>query len=287
MLYINGFNLHTIGNILCIVGIVIAIFGLFNPWYNVSYGVSGTGITETFQTPGMVDLLTFDGLNGLQITIPGTGGPSPMGSFVLPFSLFIAIGLIFMIIATIGIPLSKKLGTKYIWRGVRLMIPFILIVIVIMLMGSLVPSAPVAGETGANYMQDILGSISGSPFGGEATVPISESVVDGQISLQWGLGSGGWQLLTAGIIMIVAGIFELISRTQFFVTKTPLPGQALPKLPPQQPPATQQPPPVAPPPPSTEKQIPPKDKSKVKVCPECGMELKEKATFCTECGKKL
>ena len=49
MLYINGFNLHSIGNILCFLGIIIAFIGLVNPWYQVSYGVSGEGITETFQ----------------------------------------------------------------------------------------------------------------------------------------------------------------------------------------------------------------------------------------------
>jgi len=286
MFYINGFNLHTIGNILCIVAIVMAIIGLFNPWYQVSYGVSGEGITETFQTEGMVDLLKFDGINGLQVTIPGATGPNPMGSFVLPFSLFIAIGLIFLIITTIGIPLSKKLGSKYIWRGVRLVIPFLFIVIVIMLMGSMIPSLPVEGDTGTNYAEDILGSISGSPFGGQSTTSITESGVTAQVDVQWGLGLGGWLLLIAGIIMIVAGILELTSKTQFFVTKTPLKSQVPPGIPAQHPPVDQQPPPAQPQPPAPQKKQP-KGKPKYTFCTECGAKLGEKATFCTECGKKL
>ena len=282
MLYINGFNLHSIGNILCIIGIVIAIFGLFNPWYQISYGVSGEGITETFQTGGMIDLLKFDGINGLQVTIPGSSGPIPMGSFVLPFSLFIAIGLIFLIIATIGIPLSKKLGSKYIWRGIRLIIPFILILIAIMAIGSVIPTSPVEASAGTNYAQDILSSISNSPFGGQSSTYITiEGSIGGEVNVQWGLGLGGWLLLIAGIIIILAGILEFISKTQFFATKIPLKGQ-MPRgmkisLPQQTRPLPKKP--------KNSKKG--KDKKKAIFCTECGVQLEENATFCVKCGKKV
>jgi len=285
ILYINGFNLHSIGNILCFVGIIMAIIGLFNPWYLISYGVSGEGITETFQTRGMVDLLKFDGINGLQVTIPGTSGPIPLGSFVLPFSLFIAIGLIFLIIATIGIPLSKKLGSKYIWRGVRLIIPFILIVIAIMAMGAVIPTTPVEAATDTNYAQEILDSISGSPFGGQTSTSISENGVTGQVDVQWGLGIGGWLLLIAGIIIIIAGIFELVAKTQFFTTKIPLKGQIPPGIQTSRTQVPTTPPPKEPQPPSKEK-TPSKGKSKATFCTECGEKLEDNATFCVKCGKK-
>jgi len=286
MLYINGLNLHSIGNILCIVGIIIAIFGLFNPWYTISYGVSGEGFTETFQTKGMVDLLQFDGINGVRITIPGNSGPMPMGSFVLPFSLFIAIGLIFLIIATIGIPLSRKLGTKYIWRGVRLIIPFILIIIVIIAMGAIVPNMlPAEAIDGTQYVQDILDSFTSSPIGGETTtyIEMEGGLIDGQVNVEWGLGSGGWLLLTSGIVLIIAGILEFMSKTQFFVTKVPLKGK-IPKG--VQMPQT----PTKAPPKETKK--PPKEKSKKgktkgKFCTECGEKLEGNATFCVKCGKKV
>jgi len=286
MLYINGINLHSIGNILCILGIVIAIFGLYNPWYVISYGVSGEGITETFQTGGMIDLLKFDGINGLQVTIPGESGPIPMGSFVLPFSLFIAIGLIFLIITTIGIPLSRKLGSKFIWRGVRLIIPFILILIVIMALGSIVPTSPVEASAGTNYAEEILGSISGSPFGGQSSTFITvENAVSGQVDVQWGLGLGGWLLLIAGIIIIVAGVMELMAKTQFFTTKIPLKGQ-MPKgmqIHPTQAASAQK---------LKESKKPSiqksqKGKPKATFCPECGGELDEKSSFCVKCGKKV
>jgi hypothetical protein len=287
MLYINGLNLHSIGNIICIFGIVIAIFGLFNPWYTISYGISGEGITETFQTGGMIDLLQFDGINGVRITIPGgTGGPMPMGSFVLPFSLFIAIGLIFLIIATIGIPLSRKLGTKYIWRGVRLIIPFILIIIAIVAMGAIVPNLlPAEASEGTQYVQEILDSFTSSPFGGQTTtyIELEDGLIDGQVDVEWGLGSGGWLLLTSGIILIVAGIMEFMSKTQFFTTKVPLKTK-MPKG--AQMPAT----PKTAPPKETKKptkQKSKKVKTKEKFCTECGEKLEENATFCVKCGKKV
>jgi hypothetical protein len=286
MLYINGPNLHSIGNLLCIFGIIIAILGLFNPWYTISYGVSGEGVTETFQTGGMVDLFKFDGLNGLRMTIPGSSGPTPMGSFDLPFSLFIAIGLIFLIIATIGIPISKKLGTKYIWRGVRLIIPFILIVIVIMALASIITSViPADLEAGTEYVEDILGSISGAPFGGQSTTFISfeGGIIDGQVDVEWGLGSGGWYLLIAGIILIIAGVLELISKTQFFTTKVPL-GSKMPKGA-KMPPTPKAAPTKETKKPSKEKSK--KDKSKGKSCKECGEKLEDNATFCVKCGKKV
>ena len=287
MLYINGFNLHSIGNILCIVGIAIAIFGLFAPWYEVSYGVSGEGITETFQTKGMVNLLKLDGINGLLITIPGTSGPIPLGSFILPFSLFIGIGLVFLIIATIGIPLSKKLGSKYIWRGIRIIIPFVLILVVIMIIGSIISSIKLETGTNTDYIKSIVGPISSYPFGGKTTTYITESGISGKIDVQWQLGLGTWLLLIAGIIIIIAGVLEIISKTQFFVTKTPLPGQALPRMPAQQPPMSHVPPTMPPQQPSIQKQESQDDKSKVKFCTECGAKLNEKAIYCNECGKKL
>jgi membrane protease subunit (stomatin/prohibitin family) len=180
-----------------------------------------------------------------------------------------------MIIATIGIPLSKKLGTKYIFRGIRLFIPFILIIILIVAIGSIVPSIAVGSGTISNYLQNVINPIISSPFGGQSTTSISESGITAQINTQWGLGSGAWLLLIAGIIMLVAGILELMAKTQFFATKIPLPGQGPARMP------------VQPPPTPPQKQEPPKDKSKGNFCTGCGAKLEENSTFCVKCGKKI
>ena len=295
MFYINGFNLHSIGNILCFVGIIVAFVGLFYPWYTVSYSATGAGVTDTFESSKMLDLLSFDGINGLQLTVPGTSGPVPMGSFVIPFSALIAIGIIFMIISTIGLPLSKKLGAKYIFRGIRLIIPFILIVVLIIILGSVIPSMAGGGET-SSYIRDIIEPLTSSPLGGESSTSIVESDLTALINLRWGVGMGAWMLFISGIIMIVAGILEFSSKTQFFATKVPLPGKIPPRMPVQQRPPPQQqyqqpPPPVQPPPPS--KPVEPKKKKKTKdepktiFCPGCGSKIEANSKFCDNCGKKV
>lgn len=254
MLYIDGINIKSIGNIICIVGIIVAIFGLIYPWYQVSYDTSGLDISQEFQTSGMTELMRIDGLNGVQIVVPGQNGFSPLGTISIPFSLILGVGLIFLIVATIGIAYSKKLGGKYIWRGIRLLIPIILILIVIMALGAIIPSEGIGSNQTSSSISDVLNSISSSPFGNEQIFNIDIGAgVSAPLKMKWGLGLGGTLLLVSGIIIIAAGVFELIAKTQFFTPKMPLPSQAPPRMPPQQSPAVQQPPPVQPPTPPQKK----------------------------------
>ena len=216
MFYIDGFNIKSIGNILCIVGIIIAVFGLFNLWYVVSININ----VEDFETAGTVDMIAIDGIDGVKINLlDPSSGPVQLGSLSIPFSLFIGLGLVFLVLATIGISSSKKLGRKYITRGIKLLIPVIIILAVIMALG-MIPFGSVADGNADATVEEILGSISSAPFGGQKTIPVYESGVSGQISFQWGLGLGGQLLLVAAIILLVAGIMEIIAKTSFFKEKT-------------------------------------------------------------------
>ena len=216
MFYIDGFNIKSIGNILCIVGIIIAVFGLFNLWYVVSININ----VEDFETAGTVDMISIDGIDGVKINLlDPSSGPVQLGSLSIPFSLFIGLGLVFLVLATIGISSSKKLGRKYITRGIKLFIPVIIILAVIMALG-MIPFGSVADGNADATVEEILGSISSAPFGGQKTIPVYESGVSGQISFQWGLGLGGQLLLVAAIILLVAGIMEIIAKTSFFKEKT-------------------------------------------------------------------
>lgn len=283
MFYINGFNLKSIGNILCVVGIVIAIFGLFNTWYGVSYDLSGADVLQDFEIPGTADLMKIDGINGVQIIIPGQNGPTPLGTVSLPFSLLIGIGLLFMIIATIGISHSKKLGRKYIWRGIRLLIPIILLIVAILAIGSIIPSDAVAGSEADSSIGEILSSISSSPLGNQKTFLLSIEEVSISLQMRWGLGLGAQLLLISGIIILMAGILEIMANTIFFQPKTPV---AMPHKKPtmvqqQQPPVVSQQPPTQP------MQMPSQDVPGVNFCPECGGKIDEGAEFCGGCGAKL
>jgi len=214
MLYIDGLNLKSIGNILCIVGIIFAFISLIYPWYVVSTDIQVTG----YETDGMVDMMTIDGINGIQIQVPGLTGPMPMGSFMLPFSLLIGISLVFLIIASIGISHSKKLGKKYLGRGARLMVPVLLIIIVIMSLGMIPFESMVNTSEAAVDISEIIGAISGSPSGGQQIVTIPE--ITEQIELQWGFGLGGILLLVSGCIVAISGGVEVLANTDFFTQKS-------------------------------------------------------------------
>ncbi|UCF12316.1 MAG: Vps62-related protein [Thermoplasmatales archaeon] len=213
MLYIDGLNAKSIGNILCIVGIIIAIFSLINPWYEISTDIGISG----YETHGMANMMTIDGINGIQVQVPGLTGTIPMGSFTVPFSLLIAISLLFLIIASIGVAHSKNLGKKYVYRGIRLFIPIILIVIIILAL-SAIPFESFADTGDASIdIGEVIGAISGSPFVGQQIVSIPE--VEGQVELQWGFSLGGYLLIISGIILIISGLLEFNANTSFFESK--------------------------------------------------------------------
>ena len=139
-----------------------------------------------------------------------------MGSLDIPFSYFIGISLIFLILATVGISSSKKLGKKYIGKGIRLIVPILAIVIAIIAIGSIDISAAIGGESADAEIANILSTISGSPFGGEHAVTIQ----DGEIAnFQWGFYYGGLMLIASCVVLIIAGILELMARTTFFEKK--------------------------------------------------------------------
>jgi hypothetical protein len=213
MLYIDGFNIKSIGNILCILGIIIAIYSLFNPWYLIS-----TDITiEGYETSGLANIMSIDGFNGVQLQIPGITGVIPFGSIKIPFSLVIGFGLIFLILATIGLSKSKKLGNKYLFKGLRLLVPIIIIILIIIGLRFL-PFDYItdSGNTGLN-IGEIIGSISNSPLNGQKLISIEG--VDGQVQLHWGLGLGGILLLFSGLILIISGFLERIANEELFEEK--------------------------------------------------------------------
>ena len=299
ILYIDGFNIKSIGNIICIVGIILIILGLIYPWYHISYDTSALDVSEEFQTSGMTELMKIDGIGGVQVIIPGQNGFSPLGTVSIPFSFMLGVSLIFLIFTTIGIAHSKKLGGKYIWRGSRFLVPVILILIAIMALAMVIPSDVVDSGDASGSITNILSSVSRSPLGNQQTFNID--VGDGvyaSLGMSWGLGSGGWYLLIGAILLILAGVLEKIANTQFFATKVPLPGQTPtiasgmePPTPAQRPHVRQAP--VTPLPVQRPAKTPPptkaskKGKPKVTFCDECGAKLEENATFCVKCGKKF
>jgi len=218
LFYIDGMNAKSIGNILCIIGIVITILGLIYPWYTVTANVSIPQYTET----GSFNALSVDGLNGIQVRLPDSSGPVPLGTFALPFYVLIGIGLVFLVLATIGISTSKKLGKKYLTRGLRLVVYFFLILGFILAIGSIVKMAAPAEIQENPAMLNSVNAISAAPFGGHYSAPITD-VPGGSVFLQWGFGIGAYLLLIAGIILLIAGLLEIIAHAQFYEEKSSAP----------------------------------------------------------------
>ncbi len=214
MFYIDGFNLKSIGNILCFVGIIVAIVGLFNQWYVVSADINVPNILTT----GRFNLLTIDGLNGVQITIPSSSGLTPMGTMFFPFSLIILIGFVFMILGTVGLHLSRKLGKKYLYRGIKLIVVIIVLILAIMAIGFI---TGLIGDTsnGSNYIFDLLNALSSNPFGGTYAFSVSEGGISGQINVDWNLGFGAILILLSGFILVIAGVLEIVANKTFFEPK--------------------------------------------------------------------
>jgi hypothetical protein len=215
LFYIDGMNAKSIGNILCIVGIICAIFGLIYPWYTVTADVSLPQYTQT----GTFNALSVDGINGIQVQLPDRSGPVPLGTFAVPFYIIIGLGLVFIVLATIGISSSKKLGKIYITRGLRLVVYFFLILGVILAIGSIVKMAAPPNIQGNADIFYSVGAISAAPLGGHYSSAIPD-VPGGSISLQWGFGIGAYLLFIAGIILLVAGILEIIASEQFYNEKS-------------------------------------------------------------------
>jgi len=271
MFYIDGPNLHTIGNILCFVGIIIAIVGLFGTWYTVSADIN----VDLYPTSGMTDIITLNGMEGMQIFMPSAYGPVPMGSVVFPFAVVILIGFIFMVLATIGIPNSSKLGLKYVFKGIRIMLIIIVLIVALMLMGNLTGLSSQGGAGSDNFITGLLSEISSNPMGGTYSSSDVISEVSGSFTFQWGLGQGAVYLLIAGIVLFASGVIELVAKKDFFKPKTPYKKEKLNLQTKTQPTPT-----------PVEKPV--EDKTKEdKTCPHCGKKVRENAKFCTSCGKEI
>jgi hypothetical protein len=216
LLYIDGSNQKSIGNILCIVVIIMAVLALFFPWYTVTANVT---VPPSEQT-GTFNAVSVDGINGIQIRLPDRTGPVPLGTLALPFYLIIGISLVFLVLSTIGISQSKKLGKKYVLRGIRLLIPFILILIFILLVASIIPVLSPPNIEGYPGVSSAMHAISASPFSGQYTIPTTD-VEGGSIQLTWGFGIGAYLLLFAGILLIIAGFMEITAHEEFFEEKSP------------------------------------------------------------------
>ncbi len=216
LLYIDGLNTKSIGNILCIVALVVGVLALFSPWYVMSADVGISG----YETGGMVDLIRIDGVNGFMVNfLDGSGSLTPIGGFAMPFWIFIGIGLGFFLLSLIGLRLTGKAARKYIHRGIDFAIPVIAVIIIIAVLPMIAQTFGLI-ETGGSEVTQVFDALGASPFGGSASLAFETSPGESStLALQWGLGSGGWMLLISATVFIAAGVCLLMSSENFFESK--------------------------------------------------------------------
>jgi hypothetical protein len=215
LLYIDGFNLYTIGNVLCILGLILAIVGIYSQWYVVSADIISNVIPGG---GGTFDLLVIDG-SGINMYMLEPTGTTPLGTVIFPFAAILIIGVILMLLSTFGVHKSKKLGTKYIFRGIRFIVVIVILIVAIIAIGTF---SGVTGDTtsdSAIFISNMLDSISSNPIGGQLSDTITQNTFSANVQIYWGFGNGAIILLVAGIIMIIAGILEVVANKIFFEPK--------------------------------------------------------------------
>ena len=207
MLSIDGLNLKSIGNILTIIGMVLAVLSLFYPWYGVSVDID----SGDYRTNGMVDVVTVDGSDGVQINkLESNSGLVQLFAFPVPFSVIIALGLFFIVLSSVGLQKSSKLGKKYFWGGFKLLLPVIIILVFVAQLSSVLSLAPASVPA---EVEELVEIISGSPVHGDETREIGDY---GTVHITWGLEEGGLYLAVAGILLLLGGVMEILSRQDLF-----------------------------------------------------------------------
>ncbi len=207
ILYIDGPNLKSIGNLLTIVGVALAVASLFHPWYSISVDVD----SGDFKTDGMVEVVHISGEDGVLInTLESNSGMIQVFSFPLPFSYIIGLGLLFLLMGTIGVQKSTALGRKYLIAGIKLALPIAIILIFVAQAANLVGMAPIDLD---QESEDLVDTVSSSPWEGNDTAVVGEY---GSAEVEWGIEQGGWYLLGAGALLFLAGIMEIISSKDLY-----------------------------------------------------------------------
>ncbi len=192
-----------------LLGVVIFILAMFQPWYIIKADVD----TESFKTGGLKDIIKIDGVNGVILNkdlFKGIELPA-QGSFNIVL-LLIVLGSIF---GLLGAKSLRSFGKNYIKSGIFGLIPFILIVLFAIFLPSIV-SALTANIPAIKdnfvidaFVTDFTKSVASQPISGEYTKNLTVPVkLD--LKIQWGLEAGMWMFLAAGLVKITGGILAIV-----------------------------------------------------------------------------
>jgi hypothetical protein len=205
--YIDGANAKSIGAILAAVAMVIAIAGYFLPWYTVSVDINA----GDYSTPGPVKILQMDGIHGLAFNRleQGSGLVQVMG-LPIPFAWLMAFSVLIFVIGTIGLAKSRKFGFKLFGRGIGVLVPVIMMIVMVSIIGNIIGGYTASAPS---EVTEIIETVSANPVSGTATRTIGDY---GTATLTWGLGSGAYAFIIAAILFFIAAILQIKANCEYF-----------------------------------------------------------------------
>jgi len=210
ILYVDGFNLKSIGNLLGIIGMILAALSIFYPWYEVRVDIP----SGSYSTDGMVEVVSIDGSDGIRINmLESNSGLTQVFAFPIPFSVLIVLGIFFIVLSSVGIQKSAGLGRKYLRGGIKMMLPMLILLVFVSQVSEVLDLAPVDVPDEAG---DLVAIVSDSPAGGDEITVIEEY---GTVHVKWGIEKGGYFLLSSGALLFLGGVLEIIARREFFRSK--------------------------------------------------------------------
>ena len=201
----------SVGMIVAVVGLVVGLVAFLLPWYSVSVDANAPGFLVT---NGPEDLIRVDGIAGVTLNPMRPDRTTVQVNVLpLPIGLMLAITTAYFFLRVAGTKTARRLGAKFIVKGVVAALPFLLVLLIASIA---LPALSGGGDDpGSLGVNEFLGPVAASPFGGSNTI----SVTGGSATIAWGLGIGAWLLLVSALLMIVAGVLTM-SQNYAFVPPT-------------------------------------------------------------------
>jgi len=197
----------SVAMLIAVAGLVVGLVAFLLPWYAVSVDANAPGFLVT---NGPEDLFRVDGVTGVTLNpMRPDRSTVQINVLPLPIGLMLAITTAYFFLRIAGTKTARRLGARFIVKGVVALLPFILV----LLIASLVLPALSGGgsDPGSLGVSDFLGPVAASPFGGSNTV----TVTGGSATIAWGLGIGAWLLVVSAVLMLVAGGLAISQNYSF------------------------------------------------------------------------
>ncbi len=189
--------------ILVLVGVILFVLAMFQPWYTVSADIN----LGQLNTNGLKDVVSIDGINGIVLgdgILPGVDLPQRSLTFIL------ALLLVSSIFIFIGSKSLKSFGWGGIRSGAIIIVVIVLIFGLIMFLPSVLNSMlskSVAGSPIGDLITGFTSAVSSSPMAGQYSYQITENI--GSFFVKWTFGIGFYLFLISAILKIIGGALAI------------------------------------------------------------------------------